>query len=97
MNKSESMYSTRVWFQLSSIKKRKMGESLAKMTATPKTVVLADDHTIIRHAVKTILEQDGQYKVIGESGNADDTITTIKELKPNFLILDLGLPGKKWH
>lgn len=57
-------------------------------------VVLADDHIIVRHAIRTILKADPKYSVIAECSEADDAINKVLELKPDLLILDLGLPGK---
>lgn len=58
------------------------------------SVVLADDHTIVRHAVKTILENAGEYQVVAESSTVETTVEAVRQHKPDLLILDLGLPGK---
>lgn len=57
-------------------------------------VLLADDHSIVRHAIRTIIETVKGYNIVGEAENADRTIQLVQELKPDLLILDLGLPGK---
>lgn len=57
-------------------------------------VLLADDHSIVRHAIRTIIETVDGYTIAGESENADKTISLVDELRPDLLILDLGLPGK---
>lgn len=59
-----------------------------------KTVVLSDDHNIVRHAIKSILQEKGNYTVVGECSTADETVEKVSVLKPDFLVLDLGLPGK---
>ncbi|NLF25337.1 MAG: response regulator transcription factor [Deltaproteobacteria bacterium] len=58
------------------------------------SVLISDDHTLIRYAVRNILEGRPDYRIIGEAANADGTITMVRDLKPDILILGLGLPGK---
>lgn len=58
------------------------------------SVVLSDDHRIVRHAIKTILESSNIFRVAGEAQTADETIELIDQCRPDFLILDIGLPGK---
>ena len=58
------------------------------------TVVLTDDHAIVRHAVRTILENDDRYNVLAEADCADDAIALVKEHQPDILVLDIALPGK---
>ncbi len=68
--------------------------SLVNGAAKTRTVILSDDHTIVRHAVKTILEKSGNFSIIGECESADETVELVEKHSPDFLILDLGLPGK---
>ena len=62
--------------------------------SNPARILLVDDHTIVRHAVRTILDASGRYQVIGEAGTADEAIETARNGKPQFVLVDLGLPGK---
>ncbi|MBN8548528.1 MAG: response regulator transcription factor [Deltaproteobacteria bacterium] len=58
------------------------------------TVVLTEDHDIVRYAVKSLLEKSGHYKVVGEAENAESTIDLLEKHRPQLAILDLGLPGR---
>lgn len=58
------------------------------------SVVLTDDHKIVRHAIKTLLESDPRYELVAECSGADETVEIVERLGPDLLILDLGLPGK---
>ncbi|MCB0339379.1 MAG: response regulator transcription factor [Bdellovibrionales bacterium] len=58
------------------------------------SVVLVDDHAIVRHAIRTILEGSGRFKVVGEGENAAEGLDMLAQNKPEILVLDLGLPGK---
>ena len=55
-------------------------------------IYITDDHTILRDGLKAILANKPGYEVIGESGNGEDTLREIKELKPDVILLDISLP-----
>jgi len=57
------------------------------------TIVLADDHPIIRLAIRQLLEEHSQYSVVGEASDGLETIRVVEELAPNVLVLDLTMPG----
>ena len=59
-----------------------------------KKVILTDDHDIVRHAIRTILESTHRYSVIAESDRADETVELIHKQNPDLVILDIGLPNK---
>jgi len=58
------------------------------------SILLSDDHSIVRHAVKTIIEGKSDYSIVGEAGDANETLSLIEDKHPDLLILDLALPGK---
>jgi DNA-binding NarL/FixJ family response regulator len=55
-------------------------------------VFLLDDHEIVRHGLKELLEGAGDIEVIGESGSAEEAIRRIPALKPDVAVLDARLP-----
>lgn len=55
-------------------------------------VVIAEDEAIIRLDLRETLEEEG-YEVIGEAGRGDVALDLIRELKPDFAILDVKMPG----
>ncbi len=57
-------------------------------------VVLADDHTILRRALTSMLSTRDDILVIGEASDGEEAITRVVELSPDVLILDLNMPGK---
>jgi two-component system, NarL family, response regulator NreC len=58
------------------------------------TIVLADDHTVVRSALRMLLETEDDFEVVAEAGDAETTIRYVRGHKPTVLILDLNMPGR---
>jgi two-component system, NarL family, response regulator NreC len=58
-----------------------------------KTIVLADDHKLVRQGIRALLEAEVDFQVIGESGDGLETLRLVERLTPNVLVLDLMMPG----
>jgi DNA-binding NarL/FixJ family response regulator len=58
----------------------------------PITVLLADDHDVVRKGMKMLLEDEESVLVIGEASDGLDAIEKVKALSPNVVILDLTMP-----
>lgn len=56
------------------------------------TILLADDHVLIRHGIKNIIKQNSELEVIGEVSNGEELIHFLKEQVPDLLILDISMP-----
>jgi two-component system response regulator NreC len=57
------------------------------------TVVLADDHVIVRSGLKLLLSQAGM-EVVAEAGDVEDALRYVRGHKPDVLVLDLNMPGE---
>ncbi|MCU1266437.1 MAG: LuxR family transcriptional regulator [Acidobacteria bacterium] len=57
------------------------------------TVVLADDHQVVRQGLKALLEAEPDLKVVGEAGDGLQAIRWVELLSPRILVLDLMMPG----
>ncbi|HEU4976119.1 MAG TPA: response regulator transcription factor [Baekduia sp.] len=57
------------------------------------TVVLADDHTVVRHGLRMVLESEDDLRVVAEAGTVDDAVRMAKAHRPRVLVLDLNMPG----
>ncbi|MBJ2220639.1 response regulator transcription factor [Pseudomonas sp. MF7453] len=55
------------------------------------TIVIADNHALMRYSIKRLLEQNG-HTVVAETGNGQETLHMVNRLEPNLLILELDLP-----
>lgn len=56
------------------------------------TVVLADDHTLVRAGIRRILETTGNV-VLGETGDGLEVMAVVEATRPEVLVLDLAMPG----
>jgi DNA-binding NarL/FixJ family response regulator len=57
------------------------------------TVLLVDDHALVRRGFRRLLEDDSDIAVIGEGSTGDEAITLAKELKPTVIVMDAAMPG----
>jgi DNA-binding NarL/FixJ family response regulator len=57
------------------------------------SVLLVDDHAVVREGYRRLLERDDSLVVVGEAATAADAIRFDGELKPDVIVLDIGLPG----
>jgi len=57
------------------------------------TVVLADDHHIVRRGLRTLLEAEGEFAIIGEEGDGLKVVALVERLRPDVLLLDVQMPG----
>jgi len=56
------------------------------------TILLADDHEIIRNGLRSLIEKERGLEVIGEAENGRIAIHLARELKPDMVIMDIGMP-----
>lgn len=58
------------------------------------TIVLADDHAVVRSALRMLLDAEPGIEVVAEGGNVEEAIRYMRGHKPEVLILDLNMPGR---
>ena len=58
----------------------------------PTSVLIADDHKILRQGLRAILEQREDIEVIGEAGNGREAVELCKRLNPDVVVLDVAMP-----
>ncbi len=59
----------------------------------PYQILIVDDHKIFRDGIKSILEKREEFKVVAEADNGTDAVQACKRLKPELVLMDIGLPG----
>jgi len=57
------------------------------------TVLLADDHNLVRRGFRRMLEDDPSIEVVGEASNGDEAIALAASLKPAVIVMDCAMPG----
>jgi DNA-binding NarL/FixJ family response regulator len=57
------------------------------------TIILADDHPIVRQGLRTLLNSEPDLSVVGEASTGNEAIDLVEKLKPVLLIVDLKMPG----
>jgi two-component system response regulator NreC len=73
--------------------------STARAPATPSaptgpiTIVLADDHRVVRSGLRVLLESDERFSVIDEVGDVPGTLESVRSCGPQVLVLDLNMGG----
>jgi DNA-binding NarL/FixJ family response regulator len=63
------------------------------MNSDKKSIIIAEDHNILRAGLKALLTSNPQFDVVGEADNGRDAIRRVIDLKPDLVIMDLNMPG----
>jgi len=62
-------------------------------SSKPITILLADDHPVVRQGLRALLEAQADLQVIGETGDGLEGLRLVKQLKPDILVADVSMPG----
>lgn len=57
------------------------------------SVLLAEDHPVVREGLRAMLEAEGDFQVVGQTGNSSEVGGLVEKLRPDVLVLDLIMPG----
>lgn len=57
------------------------------------TIVLADDHVLLRSGLKLLLEREPSFKVVGEASDGEEALLILQEKRPDIIILDISMPN----
>ena len=56
-------------------------------------LLLVDDHTLIRTGIKVLLSDVVGFKIVGEASTGEEAVTLSKQLLPDVILMDIGMPG----
>ena len=57
------------------------------------TIIIVDDHRLVRETWSFILNSDPRFKVVGECECGEDAVEVIPQMQPDIVIMDINLPG----
>ncbi len=55
--------------------------------------LLVDDHTLFRQGVRRLLESESDFEVVGEAADGGEAVEKARELRPDIVLMDIGMPG----
>src|SRR5262249_59225978 len=63
------------------------------LTGTKIRCLIADDHALVRQGIRRLLQDEPDVEVVGEAGDAAEALKRATELRPDIVLLDVGMPG----
>lgn len=63
------------------------------MSENELTIVLADDHTIVRQGLRAILDAEPDFRVVGEVSDGREAVEAAQQLRPSVIVMDVAMPG----
>ena len=61
---------------------------------TKVSVMIVDDHAIVREGIAEVLEQSGEFEVVGQAGDGEEAVDKVRDLRPDVVIMDILMPVK---
>jgi NarL family two-component system response regulator LiaR len=58
----------------------------------PITILIVDDHSVVRQGLKMFLSLDDELEIVGEAANGEEAIALVKDLQPDVVLMDLLMP-----
>lgn len=55
--------------------------------------LLADDHVLVRQGIRRLLQDESDVEIVGEAGDAAEALKVVTELRPDIVLMDVGMPG----
>src|SRR5262249_18814550 len=71
-----------------------MNDQQKKPIAANRKLFIVDDHPVFREGLVSLIEQEKGLTICGQATNAAQAITAAVELKPELMLVDIGLPGR---
>jgi DNA-binding NarL/FixJ family response regulator len=69
-------------------------KSSVRKAETKKTILIVDDHPMLREGLRTVINREPDLMVCGEAENAQQAMSAVQKLSPDLTLVDITLPGK---
>lgn len=56
------------------------------------TILLVDDHTVVRQGIEKLLEMEPDFKIIGHAENGREALKKVEKLRPDIVLMDISMP-----
>lgn len=56
-------------------------------------ILIVDDHSVLRAGIRALLDVQSDFEVVGEAGNGQEALARVRELQPDIVLMDIGMPG----
>ena len=56
------------------------------------TILIAEDHVVVRESIRQFLEREAELKVVGEASDGEEAVQLASQLKPDVIIMDISMP-----
>lgn len=56
-------------------------------------ILIVDDHSVLRAGIRALLDVQPDFEVVGEAGNGQEALARVRELQPDIVLMDIGMPG----
>ncbi len=66
---------------------------MSKRARQPATILLVDDHPLVRKGLRSLLESESGFTVVGEAGDGEEALQRVKALRPDVVVMDVSMPG----
>src|SRR5207245_11539942 len=63
------------------------------LSLVPKRILIADDHLAVREGLRSLIDPDPDFKVVGEASDGNEAARKALELRPDLIVLDNSMPG----
>lgn len=67
-------------------------EGINNQGAKTVSILIADDHPLVRHALKNLIETNSNMKVVAEACNGEEAVALADKFLPDVIIMDIGMP-----